>query len=184
MDQTVGGMLGQEMVEEMLEKILPQKGGTIWVCSFENTVSTPTNWRYTAVKKGGDMHALLTCRMSMHTRESGHRWAWAHHSLSLPLRCTCYDLCHLIPDLFLRGRGFLSVVKPARDRTHMLGCAGIVERGVCAATKAHLCIQLVKKILTDFLLFTESPTPPKKPNLGEGVCVRKRISGWMRGFFF
>ena len=28
MDHTVGGMLGQEMVEEMLEKILPQKGGT------------------------------------------------------------------------------------------------------------------------------------------------------------
>jgi len=120
----------QEMVEEMLEKILPQKGGTIWQCSIRSTVQAHTNWLFHAVKKGGDMHALLTCRMSMHTCESGHGWGWAHHFCRF--RCGVFATIFAILNLigFFEGRGFLSVVKPARNRTNKLGCAGIVE-GVC-----------------------------------------------------
>ena len=150
MDQTVGGMLGQELVEEMLEKILPQKGGTIWVQPNEITVQAHTNWRYIPVKKGGDMHALLTCRMSMHTCESGHGWGWAHHFCRF--RCGVFATIFAILNLigFFEGRGFLSVVKPARNRMNKLGCAGIVE-GVCVRrprrTSAFSC---VGKKLTDF----------------------------------
>ena len=164
MDQTVVGMLVQEMVEEMLEKILPQKGSTICQPTIRSTVQVHTNWRYTTVEKGGDMHALLTCRMSMHTCESGHGWGWAHHFCRF--RCGVFATIFAILNLigFFEGRGFLSVVKPARNRTNKLGCAGIVDGGGGTGTKAHLCVQLVGKKLNQYLIqdtFLPCPNPPQ-----------------------